>query len=89
MKGGKEVGAMIIQETLAVTIAEKKREISQLRAVREAQRAARPPTRDSQRGWSWRVEPGMGEAFTSLRGWLLSRAGGGRTEYVPNGTESS
>lgn len=80
---------MMTQETLAATLAERKREISQLRAVREAQRAASPPTRDSQRRWSWSVEPGMGEAFRSLRGWLLSRADGSRAEYVPNGTESS
>jgi hypothetical protein len=75
---------MITQEMLTATLAEREREIVQLASARKAERAPRPPTRSRQEGWSWRVEPGMGEAFRSLRGWLLSRAGGGRIDYLPS-----
>jgi len=80
---------MIAQEMLTATLTEREREITQLTAAREAERAARPRTRSRQEGWTWRVEPGMGEAFRSLRGWLVSRAGGGTVQYLPSGGESS
>lgn len=80
---------MITRETLTATLAEREREIGQLMAAREARRAARPPTRNRQGGWAWTVEPGMGEAFRSLRDWLLSRAGGSRVEYLARAGESS
>lgn len=80
---------MIIQEMLTATLAERERETVRLAAAREAERAARAPTRSRQEGWTWRVEPGMGEAFRSLRDWLLSRAGAGTVQYLPRAGESS
>lgn len=73
---------MITQEMLTATLAEREREIVQLAAARKAERAARPPRRNRQEGWAWRVEPGMGEVFESLRGWLLSREGGSTVKYL-------
>jgi hypothetical protein len=80
---------MIALETLAATVAEREREIAGLTAVREAQRAARPPERRRREGWAWRVEPGMEEVFASPRGWLLSRAGGDTAEYLPRAAGGS
>jgi hypothetical protein len=66
---------MITYETLTTTLAEREREIVQFQETREAQRSATRPARSKRESWTWRVEPGMEDAFNSLRGWLLSRAG--------------
>jgi hypothetical protein len=75
---------MIAQETMAAAVADREREIRQIHAIQEARRVAGPPARERRGGWAWRVEPGMGEVFGSLRGWLLSKEGGGTAKYLPS-----
>ena len=67
-------GMLIPEELLAATRAERKREVDRLSQVREARRLQESPARRG-RAWAWRAEPGMEDAFRSLRGWLLSSAG--------------
>jgi hypothetical protein len=64
-------GILITEELLAVIAAERERELEKLFAVRQAQRSLKATAKSGQ-AWLWRVEPGMEEAFESLRSWLLS-----------------
>jgi hypothetical protein len=75
---------MITREDMRATVADREREIRQLHATQEARRVGEPPVRERRGGWAWRVEPGMGEVFGSLRGWLLSREGGSTAKYLPS-----
>ena len=61
----------ITEELLAVITADRERELEGLSRVRRAQRSLRQAGNRDKR-WIWRVEPGMEEAFESLRSWLLS-----------------
>ncbi len=79
---------MVTQDTLTAVLADKEREVARLATVREARRASRPSVRPSA-GWTWRVEPGMEEAFGSLRGWLLSAVDAGRVDYLSAAGRSS
>lgn len=65
-------GMLISDELFAAVSAEREREVQGLLREREARRSPDVPARRNGR-WVWRVEPGMEEAFTSLRAWLLSR----------------
>jgi hypothetical protein len=47
----------------------KEKESERLRLVSEARQQAQPGGK--RRGWRWRVEPGMEEAFEDLQSWLL------------------
>jgi len=61
------------EETLAAVIQERQREVERLSRQREARQYRKAAAR-SARSWVWRIEPGMEEAFRSLRAWLLSSA---------------
>lgn len=63
---------MIPEETVRAAWHERNREVARLMAVNEARKADSAPTRQEHDGWMWTVEREMGEAFESLRGWLLS-----------------
>jgi hypothetical protein len=52
------------------TLMMKEEEAERLRLVSDARRQAGEGK--SARGWRWRIEPGMEEAFEHLQGWFLS-----------------
>ncbi len=64
-------GMLMTEELLAVTTAERERELERLSSVRQARGSPKAAAKRRQ-AWTWRVEPGMEEAFKSLPSWLLS-----------------
>ena len=55
---------------IRATLMMKEEETERLRLASDARRGAGEGK--SARGWRWRTEPGMEEAFEDLQGWLLS-----------------
>jgi hypothetical protein len=72
-------GMLFPDEMLAAISAEREREVERLLKAREARPADERSAKHDGR-WAWRVEPGMAEAFGSLRSWLLSGADEGQVE---------
>jgi hypothetical protein len=64
-------GMLMTEELLAVITAEREGELERLSSVRQARGSLKAAAK-RRRAWTWRVEPGMEEAFKSLRSWLLS-----------------
>ena len=72
-------GMLMTEELVAVITAEREREVERLSSVRQAQGSLKAAAKRRQ-AWTWRVEPGMEEAFKSLRSWLLSSLQEGEVE---------
>ena len=71
---------MLLADELFVRAASQMRE-EEVRQVLLASEARRPTVQNSEEPvWSWRVEPGMEEAFQNLLGWLLSSQRGAEIE---------
>jgi hypothetical protein len=66
-------------EMLAAISAEREREVERLLRAQEARPANETSAKRDGR-WAWHVEPGMVEAFRSLRSWLLSGVDDGQVE---------
>lgn len=65
------IGTPITPELLKAITADKEREVGEVLKAREARQARGAPAGRA-RSWVWSIEPGMEDAFQSLRGWLLS-----------------
>jgi hypothetical protein len=65
------IGTPITPELVKAITADKNREIDEVLRTREARQEPGAPTGRA-RGWAWTIEPGMEDAFQSLREWLLS-----------------
>ena len=69
------------EELLAVIAADRKRELERLLRARQVQRSLKAAGKRN-KPWIWRVEPGMEEAFESLRSWLLSSVQDSKAEQA-------
>lgn len=65
------IGTPITPELVRAITADKRREVDEVLRAREARRERGAPTGRA-RAWVWSIEPGMEDAFQSLREWLLS-----------------
>jgi hypothetical protein len=59
----------VIDYFVRATLMMKEEETQRLRLLSEVR--GRAGEARSARGWRWRIEPGMGEAFRDLLGWFL------------------
>ena len=65
---------MVSEELLAAVIADREREVAGFLKAHEAAKDSRARTSRRRRAWRWRVQLGMEEEFSWLRGWFLSGA---------------
>jgi len=79
------IGTPITPELVRAITADKKREVDELLRAREARRERGAPTGRA-RAWTWSVEPGMEDAFQSLREWLLSSVDQGDVSQAAGGS---
>jgi hypothetical protein len=68
------IGTPITPELLRAITADKEREARKMLRAREVCQEQGTPTGRA-RAWAWSIEPGMEDAFQSLREWLLSSVG--------------
>jgi hypothetical protein len=69
------IGTPITPELIRAITADKEREVDELLRARKARQERGAPAGRA-RAWTWSIEPGMEDAFQSLREWLLSSVDG-------------